>query len=163
MFIFSTLQSRRPSTALIHQWKAMWAGSCPTQTPSPLDLSPARLQATPLNLGRDKFVCKIYKIYLQIYFDCTESRVRFWLFCYGLPCSMLDDPLPCVAHVHDSLQCIYPCSPSGGMESSSPMAHSFPNFQHPSHSLLKANGFQQQQYYKYRRNCLRGKTLTVSI
>ncbi len=46
----------------------------------------------------------------------------------------------------------------GGLESSSPVAaaHSIPNFQHPSHSLLKANGFQQQQYYKYRHKCLKG-------
>ena len=44
----------------------------------------------------------------------------------------------------------------GGFESSSPAAHSIPSFQHPSHSLLKANGFQQQQYYKYRNNCLKG-------
>ncbi|KAL5460587.1 hypothetical protein EMCRGX_G034041 [Ephydatia muelleri] len=39
--------------------------------------------------------------------------------------------------------------------STSPSAHSIPQFQHPSHMLLKANGFQQQQYSKYRQNCLR--------
>lgn len=39
--------------------------------------------------------------------------------------------------------------------STSPSAHSIPQFQHPSHMLLKANGFQQQQYSKYHQNCLR--------
>ena len=51
--------------------------------------------------------------------------------------------------------CTFSTSP-GTVESSSPAAHSIPSFQHPSHSLLKANGFQQQQYYKYRHNCLKG-------
>nr|XP_008519629.1 PREDICTED: la-related protein 1B isoform X1 [Equus przewalskii] len=32
--------------------------------------------------------------------------------------------------------------------------HSFPKFQHPSHELLKENGFTQQVYLKYRRRCL---------
>lgn len=32
--------------------------------------------------------------------------------------------------------------------------HSFPKFQHPSHELLKENGFTQQVYHKYRRRCL---------
>ncbi|XP_027629491.1 la-related protein 1B isoform X6 [Tupaia chinensis] len=32
--------------------------------------------------------------------------------------------------------------------------HSLPKFQHPSHELLKENGFTQQVYYKYRRRCL---------
>lgn len=49
----------------------------------------------------------------------------------------------------------------GGLESTSPAAHSIPSFQHPSHSLLKANGFQQQLYYKYRRNCLKGACVCV--
>ncbi|XP_032002805.1 la-related protein 1B isoform X3 [Hylobates moloch] len=31
---------------------------------------------------------------------------------------------------------------------------SFPKFQHPSHELLKENGFTQQVYHKYRRRCL---------
>ncbi|XP_078222628.1 la-related protein 1B isoform X7 [Callithrix jacchus] len=33
-------------------------------------------------------------------------------------------------------------------------SHSFPKFQHPSHELLKENGFTQQVYHKYRRRCL---------
>ncbi|KAL8207032.1 UNVERIFIED_CONTAM: La ribonucleoprotein domain member 1B [Gekko kuhli] len=32
--------------------------------------------------------------------------------------------------------------------------HSLPKFQHPSHELLKENGFTQQVYHKYRRRCL---------
>nr|DBA28945.1 TPA: hypothetical protein GDO54_009225 [Pyxicephalus adspersus] len=32
--------------------------------------------------------------------------------------------------------------------------HSLPNFQHPSHELLKENGFTQHAYHKYRRRCL---------
>ncbi|XP_066429854.1 la-related protein 1B isoform X3 [Eleutherodactylus coqui] len=32
--------------------------------------------------------------------------------------------------------------------------HSLPKFQHPSHELLKENGFTQQVYHKYRRKCL---------
>jgi hypothetical protein len=38
---------------------------------------------------------------------------------------------------------------------SSPAGHSIPKFQHPSHMMLKANGFRQQEYYKYRHNCLK--------
>ena len=49
-----------------------------------------------------------------------------------------------------------PPPPSSSEPSTSPSAHSIPQFQHPSHMLLKANGFQQQQYSKYRQNCLRG-------
>ncbi|KAM4052248.1 la-related protein 1B isoform 1-T3 [Anomaloglossus baeobatrachus] len=32
--------------------------------------------------------------------------------------------------------------------------HTLPKFQHPSHELLKENGFTQQVYHKYRRRCL---------
>nr|KAF6480572.1 La ribonucleoprotein 1B [Molossus molossus] len=32
--------------------------------------------------------------------------------------------------------------------------HSFPKFQHPSHELLKENGFTHQVYHKYHRRCL---------
>ncbi|OBS74757.1 hypothetical protein A6R68_14710 [Neotoma lepida] len=32
--------------------------------------------------------------------------------------------------------------------------HSLPKFQHPSHELLKENGFTQQVYHKYHRRCL---------
>ncbi|KAM3938476.1 la-related protein 1B isoform 2-T3 [Leptodactylus fuscus] len=32
--------------------------------------------------------------------------------------------------------------------------HSLPKFQHPSHELLKENGFTQQVYHRYRRRCL---------
>lgn len=37
--------------------------------------------------------------------------------------------------------------------------NSLPKFQHPSHELLKENGFTQQVYHKYRRRCLTGKLL----
>ncbi|XP_073497674.1 la-related protein 1B isoform X2 [Phyllobates terribilis] len=33
-------------------------------------------------------------------------------------------------------------------------SHALPKFQHPSHELLKENGFTQQAYHKYRRRCL---------
>lgn len=33
---------------------------------------------------------------------------------------------------------------------------SLPKFQHPSHELLKENGFTQHVYHKYRRRCLNG-------
>lgn len=48
-------------------------------------------------------------------------------------------------------------SPSEGAQlagSSGCIPHSFPKFQHPSHELLKENGFTQQVYHKYRRRCL---------
>lgn len=34
---------------------------------------------------------------------------------------------------------------------------SLPKFQHPSHELLKENGFTQHVYHKYRRRCLNGR------
>ena len=46
-----------------------------------------------------------------------------------------------------------PCSSLEGVGSPA----SLPKFQHPSHQLLKANGFKQQQYYKYRHNCYKGE------
>ena len=45
----------------------------------------------------------------------------------------------------------------------SPAGHSIPKFQHPSHMLLKANGFRQQQYYKYRYNCLKGTVKPIYV
>ena len=47
-------------------------------------------------------------------------------------------------------------------DSSSPAAYSIPQFKHPSHSLLKANGFQQQRYDKFRHQCLKGTNYTCS-
>nr|XP_038958807.1 uncharacterized protein LOC499603 isoform X2 [Rattus norvegicus] len=38
------------------------------------------------------------------------------------------------------------------------MPQSFPKFEHPSHELLKENGFTQQVYQKYRRRCLSEST-----
>lgn len=35
------------------------------------------------------------------------------------------------------------------------LPHSLPTFQHPSHSLLKENGFTQQVYHKYHSRCLK--------
>lgn len=34
---------------------------------------------------------------------------------------------------------------------------SLPTFHHPSHALLKENGFTQQVYHKYHSRCLKGK------
>ncbi|XP_040822709.1 la-related protein 1B-like [Ochotona curzoniae] len=48
-------------------------------------------------------------------------------------------------------------SPSEGLAlggSNGCIPQSFPKFQHPSHELLKENGFTQQVYHKYRRRCL---------
>lgn len=40
---------------------------------------------------------------------------------------------------------------------------SIPSFEHPSHSLLKANGFQQQQYHKFHQHCLKGCSLIAGF
>ena len=92
---------------------------------------------------------------------CGESRgmgyVQKCLFVFHsspLWCCFKVSPLPPIDYSRTPW-CFTVASP-GGFESSSPASHSIPNFQHHSHSLLKANGFQQQQYYKYRRNCLKG-------
>uniref|UniRef100_A0A8C6QVH8 La-related protein 1B n=1 Tax=Nannospalax galili TaxID=1026970 RepID=A0A8C6QVH8_NANGA len=56
-------------------------------------------------------------------------------------------------------------SPSEGaplMGSCGCTPHSFPKFQHPSHELLKENGFTQQVYHKYRRRCLSENYLRIS-
>uniref|UniRef100_A0A8D0CBD1 La ribonucleoprotein 1B n=1 Tax=Salvator merianae TaxID=96440 RepID=A0A8D0CBD1_SALMN len=45
-------------------------------------------------------------------------------------------------------------SPLEGAPLSGCTPHSLPKFQHPSHELLKENGFTQQVYHKYRRRCL---------
>ncbi|XP_041133359.1 la-related protein 1B-like isoform X3 [Polyodon spathula] len=48
-------------------------------------------------------------------------------------------------------------SPSEGallVDSHGCTPHSLPKFQHPSHELLRENGFTQQVYHKYRRRCL---------
>ena len=39
---------------------------------------------------------------------------------------------------------------------------SLPTFQHPSHALLKENGFTQQVYTRYRARCLKGKFFEIS-
>lgn len=39
---------------------------------------------------------------------------------------------------------------------------SLPKFQHPSHELLKENGFTQHVYHKYRRRCLNGTNMSTS-
>ncbi|KAI8146659.1 hypothetical protein BJV82DRAFT_665618 [Fennellomyces sp. T-0311] len=41
------------------------------------------------------------------------------------------------------------------LSSSGELAHSFPHFQHPSHELLRENGFVQHKYYKYHAKALR--------
>lgn len=40
---------------------------------------------------------------------------------------------------------------------------SLPKFQHPSHELLKENGFTQHVYHKYRRRCLNGESASISL
>jgi la-related protein 1 len=40
------------------------------------------------------------------------------------------------------------------------MAQSFPNFQHPSHDLLRENGFMQHKYYKYHAKALKERKKT---
>ena len=59
-------------------------------------------------------------------------------------------------HTHTHTSYSNYCPPHTHSPSTSPSTHSIPTFQHPSHSLLKANGFKQQQYHKYRHNCLKG-------
>jgi len=56
------------------------------------------------------------------------------------------------------LFCVIHCSPSECQLSSSvgSAPHSFPNFQHPSHELLRENGFVWQVYNKYHTRCLKG-------
>ena len=39
--------------------------------------------------------------------------------------------------------------------------NSIPKFEHPSHSLLKENGFQQQAYFKFKAKCLKGSMLLL--
>jgi la-related protein 1 len=48
------------------------------------------------------------------------------------------------------------CSSNEQLSSSADLARSFPTFQHPSHELLKENGFIQQKYYKYHTKALKG-------
>lgn len=40
---------------------------------------------------------------------------------------------------------------------------SLPTFQHPSHALLKENGFTQQVYTRYRARCLKGGIIKCFI
>ncbi|CAO3626721.1 unnamed protein product [Cunninghamella blakesleeana] len=46
---------------------------------------------------------------------------------------------------------------SSSLSSSFEMGHSLPNFQHPSHSLLKEKGFVQHKYYKYHAKALKDR------
>lgn len=48
------------------------------------------------------------------------------------------------------------CSSNEQLSSSADLARSFPTFQHPSHELLKDNGFIQQKYSKYHIKALKG-------
>ena len=58
---------------------------------------------------------------------------------------------------HNLLSTSYKSSGLGNeiLATSQDMAHSFPNFQHPSHELLRENGFVQHKYYKYHAKALR--------
>jgi la-related protein 1 len=47
-------------------------------------------------------------------------------------------------------------SDTQSLSSSYGTPQSLPTFQHPSHSLLKENGFTQLQYSKYHSRCLKG-------
>ncbi|KAG8453892.1 hypothetical protein GDO86_000496 [Hymenochirus boettgeri] len=50
-------------------------------------------------------------------------------------------------------------APLAGTYSCTP--HSLPKFHHPSHELLKENGFKQQVYHKYRKRCFNGKAFFI--
>ena len=57
---------------------------------------------------------------------------------------------------NDLLSSSYGKSPAfGELSTSLEMAHSFPHFEHPSHELLRENGFVQHKYYKYHAKALR--------
>ncbi|KAI9314141.1 hypothetical protein BX666DRAFT_1970743 [Dichotomocladium elegans] len=57
---------------------------------------------------------------------------------------------------NDILSTSYGKSPAlHELSTSLDMAHSFPHFEHPSHELLRENGFIQQKYYKYHAKALR--------
>ncbi|GAN06742.1 la-related protein 1 [Mucor ambiguus] len=58
---------------------------------------------------------------------------------------------------NDLLSTSYGKSPAaeGMLSRSMDMAHSFGNFQHPSHELLREKGFVQHKYYKYHAKALR--------
>ncbi|KAI8989293.1 hypothetical protein BDB01DRAFT_739611 [Pilobolus umbonatus] len=59
---------------------------------------------------------------------------------------------------NDLLSSSYGKSPAGEglyLSSSMDLGHSFPNFQHPSHELLREKGFVQQKYFKYHAKALR--------
>ena len=49
----------------------------------------------------------------------------------------------------------------GSLGSSCGTPQSLPTFQHPSHSLLKENGFTQLQYSKYHTRCLKGNDVSL--
>lgn len=56
-------------------------------------------------------------------------------------------------------------SPNEGFLASSygSQPQSLPTFQHPSHALLKENGFTQQIYHKYHSRCLKGQCSIIQI
>jgi len=66
--------------------------------------------------------------------------------------------LICSTDTDGEFLCVLYCSPSECQLSSSigSAPHSFPNFQHPSHELLRENGFVWQVYNKYHARCLKG-------
>ena len=49
----------------------------------------------------------------------------------------------------------------GSFGSSIGTPQSLPTFHHPSHALLKDEGFTQLQYSKYHSRCLKGQQLTI--
>ncbi|KAL0087420.1 hypothetical protein J3Q64DRAFT_1638750, partial [Phycomyces blakesleeanus] len=53
-----------------------------------------------------------------------------------------------------------PALNEGMMSSSMDIAHSFGNFQHPSHELLRENGFMQHKYHKYHAKALKERKQT---
>ena len=57
---------------------------------------------------------------------------------------------------NDLLSTSYGKSPAlSELSTSVDMAHSFPHFEHPSHELLRENGFVQHKYYKYHAKAVR--------
>lgn len=70
---------------------------------------------------------------------------------------------------HSSLlPCVYSSSNASPSEGAPLLSGSYgctpqslPKFWHPSHELLRDNGFTQQGYHKYRRRCLNGTTSEI--
>lgn len=74
------------------------------------------------------------------------------LFLLVLPCPLYSSSNASPSEGAPALSGSYGCTPQ-----------SLPKFWHPSHELLKENGFTQQVYHKYRRRCLNGTMIILSL